>query len=180
MKRDESTGKAGSKKKAPGLSTRRWLKFLHMVFSMSWFGGTVSLVALIFLIPPPDSASALVLHHIIFHRVATVIVATASVLSLLTGLLLCWKSHWGFFRHWWIIIKLFITVAVIVFCSIVSGPAVEELIELSRTFGIEVLHNETYLLKKMLVDIVEPAIVVLLIFVLYLSVFKPWSKRRSA
>jgi len=179
MKRDESTGKALSKKKSVSPTTRKWLKFLHIIFSISWFGGNLSLLVLLFFIPPPDSASALVLQHVIFYRVATIIVATASVLALITGLLLCWKSHWGFFRHWWVIIKLFVTILVIVFCIIVSGPAAEELIELSRKFGLESLNNEFYLNKKMLIAIVQPAIFALLVFLAYLSVFKPWSKRKS-
>lgn len=179
MKRDESTEKALPKKKSATPTTRKWLKFLHIVFSMSWFGGSLSLVALLFFIPQPESASDLVLQHIIFYRVATIIVATASVLSLITGLLLCWKTNWGFFRHWWVMIKLFVTILVIVFCIIVSGPAAEELIELSRTFGMQALHNEFYLNEKMLVAIVQPVIFALLVFLGYLSVFKPWSKRKS-
>lgn len=180
MEGNESTGKAPTKRKSVSQSTRRWLKFFHNIFTMSWFGASLSLVALNFFIPQPDSASALVLLHIIFYRVAAVIVATASVLSLITGLLLCWKTHWGFFRHWWVIVKIFVTVVVIVFCIIVTGPATEALIELSRTLGMAALHNQIYLNKKMLSDIVQPVIFALLIFLVYLSVFKPWSKRKPA
>ena len=179
MEGDESTGKERTRKKTTSPSTRKWLKFLHIVFSMSWFGGSLSLVVLIFFIPRPDSAYALVLQHITFNQVATIIVATASFLSLITGVLLCWKSHWGFFRHGWVIVKLSVAIVVIVFCIIVTGPATEELIELSRTLGMEALHNESYLNKKMLSAIVQPTISALLIFLAYLSVFKPWSKRKS-
>jgi uncharacterized membrane protein len=179
MKGDESNRKAPTEKKSTSPTVRKSLKFLHIVFSMSWFGGSLSLLVLLFFIPRPDSATALVLQHITFNRVATTIVATASVLSLITGLLLCWKSNWGFFRHWWVIVKLFVTIVVIAFCIIVSGPAAEELIELSRTLGMEALHNEFYLNKKILIAIVQPTISALLIFFAYLSVFKPWSKRIS-
>jgi len=179
MEGDEPTGKARTRKKSPSPTTRKWLKFLHIISSMSWFGGSLSLVVLIFFIPQTDSASALVLQHITFNHVATIIVASASFLSLITGLLLCWKSNWGFFRHWWVIVKLFVAIVVIVFCIIVTGPAGDELIELSRTLGVEALHNESYLNKKMLSAIVQPTISALLIFLAYLSVFKPWSKRKS-
>ena len=180
MEGNESAGKAPSKKKSAGPSMRKWLKFLHIVFTMSWFGASLSLVALNFFIPQPDSGSALVLLNIISYRVSTIIVATASVLSLITGLLLCWKSNWGFFRYWWVMVKLFVTIVIIVFCIIVTGPAVEKLIELSRTFGMEALHNESYLDKKMLGDIVQPVISALLVFLAYLSIFKPWGKRKPA
>ncbi|MBW1799773.1 MAG: DUF2269 family protein [Deltaproteobacteria bacterium] len=179
MKRSDSTKEALSKKKTSSSTARKWLKFIHIVFSMSWFGGDLSLILLLFFIPRPDSTSSLVLQQIIFIRLATIIVAPASVLSLITGLLLCWKSNWGFFRYWWVIIKLFVTILVIVFCIIISGPAAEGLIELSRTFGMEALHNEIYLNKKMLITIVQPVIFALLIFLAYLSVFKPWGKRKS-
>jgi uncharacterized membrane protein len=171
---------ARTKKKSVHPGTRKWLKFFHLVFSMSWFGSSLSLLALNFFMPQPDSASALVFQHVIFYRVATIIVSAASVLSLITGLLLCWKSAWGFFRHWWVVIKLFATVAVILFCIIVTGPAAEKLIELSRTLGMAALHNPAYLADRMLSDMVQPAISAILIFFVYLSVFKPWIKRRSA
>ena len=179
MKGDESSKKAPTRTRPASPTARKWLKFLHIVFSMSWFGGSLSLLVLLFFIPKPDSATALVLQHITFNRVATTIVATASVLSLITGVLLCWKSNWGFFRYWWVIVKLLVTIVVIAFCIIVSGPAAEELIELSRTFGMEALRNEIYLNRKILIAIVQPTISALLIFFAYLSVFKPWSKRKS-
>ena len=159
MKGDESNRKALTGKKSTSQTTRKWLKFLHIVFSMSWFGGSLSLLVLLFFIPKPDSVT---------------------ILSLITGLLLCWKSNWGFFRHWWVIVKLFVTIVVIAFCIIVSGPAAEELAELSQTLGMEALHNEFFLNKKILIAIVQPAISALLIFLAYLSVFKPWSKRKPA
>jgi uncharacterized membrane protein len=180
MAKDEPGRKAPSKKKSSNPTLRKWLKFLHIVFSMSWFGGSLSLLALLFFIPLPESASALVYRNITYNRVATTIVATASFLSLISGLLLCWRTHWGFFRHWWVIVKLFVAIAVIVFCMIVIGPAAGELMELSRTLGMEALHHEFYLNIRMLISVAQPTISVLLIFLVYLSVFKPWSKHKSA
>jgi hypothetical protein len=69
---------------------------------------------------------------------------------------------------------------VIVFSVIVSGPVAEEMIELSRTFGMEALQNKTYLANQMLSEMVQTAIFALLVFLAYLSVFKPWTKRKTA
>jgi hypothetical protein len=91
--------------------------------------------------------------------------------------LLCSKTNWGFFRHWWLIVKLTTTVSVIAFCTLVIAPIDQELIELSHTFGLAAFHNQTYLAKKMLGMIVNPFNIALLIFLAYLSFFKPWGRR---
>jgi uncharacterized membrane protein len=158
-------------------AARKWLRLLHVLFSLSWLGGVLSLGILIFFIPQPDTASALVFQHVIFHRMDHFLVAPAAVSSLLTGLLLCAKTNWGFFSYWWLIVKLIATVSVIVFCTLVLVPIDQELIDLSRAFGLAAMQNQIYLGKKMLGMIVNPVNVSLLIYLVYLSFFKPWGRR---
>jgi hypothetical protein len=57
------------------------------------------------------------------------------------------------------------------------APIDQELIELSHTFGLAALHNQTYIAKIMLGMIVNPVNITLLIFLAYLSFFKPWGRR---
>lgn len=180
MEKIETTGRALAKERSVSPTARKWMKLMHVIFSASWFGGNLSLILLNFMTPRPDTAAALVLQNVIFHSIATTIVATASILSFLGGLLLCWKSSWGFFRHRWVFVKIIVTLVVIVFCATISGPAIEETIELSRALGMEALHNEAYLANAMLSAVVQPAIFAILVFLAYLSIFKPWSKRKSA
>ncbi len=169
-----------SKGKSTSLVVRKWLRFFHVLFSLSWFGGVLALGVLIFFIPKPDSTPALVYKHIIFSLIDHILVAPTAVLSLVTGLLLCWKTRWGFFRYWWVVVKLTVTTAVIIFCTLVTAPIDQELIELGRKLGMEALQNEAYLNKKMLGAMVNPFNIVLLIFLTYLSVFKPWGKRSES
>jgi hypothetical protein len=111
----------------------------------------------------------------LWHRFVSQKVRTA--LSLLSGLLLCSKTHWGFFRHWWLIVKMAATIFVNVFCTLVIAPTDQEMIELSQIFGLAALHNPTNLSKKFLGMIVNPANIAILIFLAYLSFFKPWGRR---
>jgi uncharacterized membrane protein len=175
MNRHNTAAEVDSRSFTP--AARKWLRFLHVLFSLSWLGGVLALGILIFFIPQPDTVTALVFQHVIFYRMDYFLVAPAAALSLLSGLLLCSKTNWGFFRHWWLIVKMTVTVFVIVFCTLVIAPIDQELIELSHTFGLAALHNQTYLAKKMLGMIVNPVNIALLTFLAYLSFFKPWGRR---
>ena len=70
-------------------------------------------------------------------------------------------------------VKLFLTIIIIVFAILVSGPAAEEILEFSRTLGMEALNHEPYLKNEMLIAVTQSAISIFLVFMVYLSVFKP-------
>ncbi len=150
------------------------VKISSRAFSLSWFGGVLALGILDFFIPQPDTISILIFQHVIFYRIDHILVAPAAVLSLLTGLLLCLKTKWGFPRHWWVIVKLTATVSMISFCTLVTVPIDQEWIDLSHTLGLAALHDQTYHAKKlygMMINFVNNA---LLISLAYLSFLKPW------
>ena len=101
-------------KKENNPTFRKWLRFLHVIFSLTWLGFIICLSLLIFFKPEPSNGAELRYVNTIIHRIDTTLMAVAPLASLITGLLLCWKTRWGFFRYWWVIIKLMLTIAIIV------------------------------------------------------------------
>lgn len=111
------------------------------------------------------------------HLVGAWLVAPLALLALATGLLLAWLTGWGFFRYWWVAIKLTITIALtaaVLFVLVprlgaaadaVAGPAAEPLTTAQR-----------------MPLVAAPAVAsTLLVIALTLAVLKPrWRLRSSA
>ena len=74
----------------------KWMKLLHVLFSVVWLGGILCLGILIFFRPEPTSGAELRYLNEVFHRIDMTHVATTPILSLITGLILCWKTKWRF------------------------------------------------------------------------------------
>jgi uncharacterized membrane protein len=176
MMNNQSTEK--SKKKEGNPTFRKWLRLLHVVFSLTWLGFIVCLGLLIFFRPEPSSGAELRYLNTIIHRIDTTLMAFTPLAVLLTGLLLCWKTRWGFFRYWWVIVKLILTIAIIVVSIIYLGPVSPNLVEISGKLGLEALTDETYVSYFFRLTVFNPINISLFLFMAYISQFKPWGKRK--
>lgn len=174
MKNNDETNTPKPKNISP--TTRKWLKCLHVFFSIVWLGNIMALGLLLFLSPKPTSDSALHFYHIIFQRVDLILVATTAMGSLVTALIVCWKTNWGFFRYWWIIVKLILACFVIIYSTLFLAPLDHDLIDMSKNMGLEVYSNESYISYTMRVKICNLINICILLFLTYLSYFKPWGK----
>lgn len=55
------------------------------------------------------------------HLYDLAIMVPLGFLSLLTGVFLSVGTNWGLFRHWWVLTKLFLTVAVLTFAGVFTN-----------------------------------------------------------
>ena len=166
------------KKKEVNPTFRKWLRLLHVIFCLTWLGFIMCLGLLIFFRPEPSNGSELRYLNTIIHRIDTTLMAVTPLVALLTGLLLCWKTKWGFFKYWWVIVKLTLTIAVIVISIIYLGPASPNLIKISGKIGMDALTDETYVSYFTRLTVVNPINISLFLFMAYISQFKPWGKRK--
>jgi|APSaa5957512622_1039677.scaffolds.fasta_scaffold178374_1 uncharacterized membrane protein len=166
------------KKKEVNPTFRKWLRLLHIIFSLIWLGFIMSLGFLIFFSPEPSTGAELRYLNSIIHRLDVTVMAVTPLAALLTGVLLCWKTKWGFFRYWWVIVKLTLTIAVIVFSIVYLGPVSPNLIEISGKLGLDALTDKTYVSYFTRLTVFNPVNISLFLFMAYLSQFKPWGKRK--
>ena len=164
-------------KKRINKTFRQWIRFLHVMFSLIWMGVVICLGLLIFFRPDPSSGDELRYFNEIIHRIDTTLIAITPLISLITGILLCWKTNWGFFKYWWIIIKLSLTIIIIVFSIIYLGPVSPNLVEISGKLGLEALVDDTYISYFTRLTIFNPINIALFAFLTYVAHFKPWGKR---
>lgn len=161
------------------INQRNWLLSLHIATGGLWFGTALCSVALalsIVLLNPGDA-----LHGINLARnlLGQYIIVPAAIFSVITGVLLCSFTSWGFFKHSWVIVKQITTLILIVIGSVWLGPMTKEITTLSEAGRSQVLQNPDYLALQNTVTLGGALQTLSLLVVIIVSTIKPWGKRKA-
>lgn len=159
----------------------KWLKCLHLLAAAGWVGGAVSLLILHFLrFKGVESSEELYGIDRAAHLIDMgVVVYLGAFGCLLTGLLYSTYTNWGFFRHRWIIVKWIITILCILSGTFFLGPWETAMVNISHQSGDASLLDGKYLSSMYLNFWFGIVQLVLLIFAMFISVFKPWKQKSS-
>ena len=148
---------------------RKLVLTLHVGSSVGWLGAaiamTVLLVAGLVTGNPALRHSAFTFMHV--YDLAVMI--PLGYLALITGVLLSVGTNWGLLKHWWIVVKLVLTVAVLVFAGVfTSGWVLEAVARTARDPMAD--------LDMLAVQLVANVAAFNIVFWMNttISVFKPW------
>jgi hypothetical protein len=154
--------------------TKHVLDILHIGSSIGWLGGgfaqlTVNFVAL-------WAADDHLRHaaHEIAHALDRWPLTALSLTAIVTGVLLGLKTKWGLIQYWWVAVKLVLTVVLLVGVPIFVGGWVLDAID--RTTAGNSLADPAYLADRAALMASSIAIIITLLFMLFLSVVKPWKR----
>ena len=168
----------GSKPKLFGKTARKWALWVHVLSSALWLGAAVCVMLLgLARGARPQDASELYAFCLAVKLVDDYVIIGSCGLSALSGMLLSWKTPWGFFRWWWVAVKLVITLALLAVGALVLGPWINETEALVRSHGWAAKGLPRYASVERGVDVLGTIQIGVLGFVLYASIFKPWGKR---
>lgn len=160
------------------MKQRAWLNSVHVVFASIWLGAAVSMVV-VMLTRNPASGDERYAMDSMLTMIDDFVIIPAAIGSLLTGLLISWLTDWGFFTFKWVTVKWIATVAMIIFGTFWLGPwlnGMEAIVEIERGAAI---HNATYVYNQQMNMLAGPIQAALLVFLVVISVLKPWKKWRS-
>ncbi|WP_224390218.1 DUF2269 family protein [Pseudonocardia sp. ICBG1293] len=104
---------------------RQLLVFLHVAVSVGWMGAGAANVVLAGVALGADPATAAAAYRFV-DVVDWWLVIPLAFAALVTGVVVAVASPWGLTRHWWVLVKLVLTVAVIVWSTLAVGVWVEE------------------------------------------------------
>jgi hypothetical protein len=148
---------------------RKLVLTLHVITSVGWLGAamamTILLVAGLVTHNPALRHSAFAFMHV--YDLAIMI--PLGYLALVTGVLLSVGTNWGLLRHWWIVTKLVLTVAVLLFAGVFTSGWVLEAV--ART-----AENPMADLGVLAVQLIANVATFNVVFWTNatISVFKPW------
>jgi hypothetical protein len=158
-----------------GIRGRRWLKAFHVLISITWIGAGITTTIIPFVTGNTTSGAELYAYNKVI-QLGDLIIIPCAVLCVITGLLLCWQTPWGFFKYWSVVIPLVLWVVAIVLGIALLGPWTEDLVRISKAEGLAALQNEEYLYALRMFKIVEIIWIIILIFGAFVSVIRPWGR----
>lgn len=158
----------------------KWLKGFHLIAVSCWFGGAVSLLLLYYLKDGVTDGGVLYgINQSIHHVDMAVVVVPGAFGCLITGLIYATFSNWGFFKHTWLIFKWVVTIVAILFGTFFLGPWETTMMQISGKLGVSSLSDQVYLYNEKMNLIFGGGQALLLMITIYVSIFKPWKKKKS-
>ncbi|MFC1579603.1 hypothetical protein ACFL4N_01680 [Thermodesulfobacteriota bacterium] len=156
---------------------QKWLKAFHIFFACIWIGAGVSLILMQM---GMDATDGKVLYGIDISKkfIDDFIIIPGAIGSLVTGLLYSLFTNWGWFKNNWITVKWIINVGGIIFGTFWLGPWLNGCPPISEALGLGALSDPTYVHNKTMNMIWGPVQVGTLVFAAFISVLKPWKKKR--
>ena len=93
---------------SPGL--RKVALIAHVTFSVGWLGSVAAFLALAIAGLNSRDAQIVRAAYLAMEVVGWFVIVPLSIASLLSGLVQSLGTVWGLFRHWWVVLKLVMTV----------------------------------------------------------------------
>lgn len=159
---------------------RKLTLLTHIIFSVGWFGAIAAYMAL--------AIAGLVRHedrivraaYLSMNLIGWFVIVPFSLAALLSGLLQSLSTQWGLFRHWWIAVKLVLTVVAV----IILLRHMEAVSRLARMAAEATPFGGGFRAQQIALLVHPSGGLLVLLAAMTLSVFKPWGmtpygRRRS-
>jgi uncharacterized membrane protein len=159
-----------------GRKGRLWLRGFHIFFFGLWIGAQMCSNIIFFMAGSASDGSTLHAYYTTVSWLDYSIIIPSAVLTLITGLLLCWLTTWGFFKNGWVIYSGVAAIVVMVVGAIWLAPGKADLLTISETEGLTALQSPAYTTIAILNIVVQ----VIVASVVFISALKPWRKREGA
>ncbi len=158
---------------------KNWLISAHVVMMAIWFGTALSMIGITLSNQNTTNGDQLYAINSVMKLLDDYIIIPSANLSLLTGGLLCWLTTWGFFKHYWVIVKWIATVTLIVVGSIWLGPWTNAMTAISDSQRLEALQNSIYLFERKAILVGGIIQTICLLAIIAVSFIKPWGRRNT-
>lgn len=165
--------------KKRGVTRRKWLLTLHLLFSAILLGVSVIFLILSISAATTNDEGVLQACYTAMHLLAKTAVRYSTIGAAVTGILLSVLTPWGLFKHYWIMVKEGLTLL-----SIAIGPIgmyfwTLKAVTLATAEGLQVVSNPDFTVNsgQLWTGIMLQLLSIAAMFVI--SVFKPWGKRKA-
>lgn len=162
-------------KKLGPLGTK-WLRIIHLVFVALMFGGIISSVALRF----PLQLTAFDEVNITYKSLKIIsdhIIRYGAQGIILTGLIYSIWTNWGFIKHKLVAVKWVVFIAQTLFGILFVDRWMEKNISMLNTEQTLALTNAAFIQNHSLIQSGAIAQIAVIIFLICISVLKPWKKK---
>ena len=169
-------------RRAAGLSRRQrgLLVALHVGSGGAWLGTALCMTVVSLAAGPAGDPAALHAVNQVLERLDDPVMISSSLAATATGLLLSWRTSWGFFKFHWVIAKQILTFVVMLAAAIWLHGWIKQLATISAHARAGAPLEPAYALAHrdhVLGSLVAVAAIGAIVLI---SVLKPWGRRRPA
>jgi len=153
---------------------RKLVLTAHITFSVGWIGAVAAFLVLSIVGFTNRDTEVVRGAYISMNLICLYMIVPLSLAALTTGLIQSLATQWGLFRHYWVVVKLLLTILCIAILLMHQFTAMAEAVKLVSGAAARTLpRSELGELGFVLVRASGLGILVLLV-VTILSVYKPW------
>lgn len=159
--------------------TKNGLVAIHVISVASWIGGTLGMILLgIYL---RSAASAEQLAYILgsMEVIDENLLKYPALLTLLTGVLLSIWTQWGLVKHYWVAIKLVLTVITIMLGILFLDDWTASLAVLIDDLGFATLQNQTFQTTWLSIIMMACFNLLCLLLMVFITYYKPFGKSKK-
>lgn len=156
-------------------NAKKWLKVMHVFLAGTWGGGAASLFALHCLLTPA-SGPELYMRNLALISVDSYIIVPSAVGCLLTGLICCQFTSWGYLKYYWLMVKTGANLLFLVAGFFWFIPWLNRMAASSLTARGYARIDPSYDIAMYGHAAMAAAQVLLVFALVVVSVFKPWGK----
>lgn len=146
----------------------------HISFSIGWLGAVAGFLAIAIAGLVSQNAQVVRSAYLTLDLMGWFVIVPLCLASLLTGLIESYLTPWGFFRYYWIVVKLFLTIGATILLLVHMQP----ISHLANIALVTTLSNAQFRgLRIQFIADAGAALLVLLV-ITSISVYKPWGRTR--
>jgi hypothetical protein len=157
---------------APGV--RKLVLVAHVTSSVGWLGAVGAFMVLSIAGLASERAETVRGAYVAMNLIGLVAIVPLSLAALLTGLIQSLGTHWGLFKHYWVLTKFALTIVATTLLLLHQFTAVAGAAERVGAASVGTLPQVGGLGPQLVFD--AGAAVVVLLVTTTLSVYKPWGR----
>ena len=152
----------------PGL--RKFAHIMHITFSVGWLGAVVPYLALAIAGLNSHDAQMVRSAYLSMEWIGWFVIVPFSLAALLSGLIQSLGTQWGLLRHWWILVKLLLTIG----ATVILISHIQAVSHMSRIAAETILSSADFHALRIQLVVHAGGGLLVLLAATTLSVFKPW------
>ncbi len=148
----------------------------HVTTSVGWLGAVASFLVLSVAGLTSQDPGTVRGAYVAMNLIGEFLIVPLGLTALLTGLVQSLGTHWGLFRHYWVLVKFVLTFGATAVLLLHQFTAVAEAAKRVSASAAEALPNVGQLGVQLLAD--SGLAVLVLLVITTLGVYKPWGRTR--
>lgn len=157
---------------------KRLLVAIHVISVASWLGGTLGMLVLGISLQYTANGEQLYYTLLSMEVIDENLLKYPALLALTTGILLSIWTHWGLSKHYWVLIKLVLTITIILIGILFLNRWTASLVEMAKNTEIFALQQHDFQTTWLSIIFTASFNLLCLLFMTFLTYYKPFGKIR--